>query len=63
MDQRISDMMSHKDWIDDEEIDLKMIMEVWNDVTNELFVLLLDSFNRLRSTTKYTDLDLPMAYS
>lgn len=58
----ISDVMSHIDWIDDDEIDIDKVMKLWDDVSNELHLLLLNSFNRFQSTIQCRNLKLPLAY-
>ena len=62
--EKIIDVMSHPDWIDDNEIGIDDIMELWNDVSKELFVLLENSFSRFRTTQQYQKLllenSLPM---
>lgn len=48
----ITDLMSHIDWIYDHDITIDMILKLWNDVTKELFILLMNSFNRFQTTKK-----------
>ena len=45
---RITDVMSHLDWIDDDQIDINEIMNLWDAVTNDLWILLLDCFSRFQ---------------
>ena len=50
--------MSHLDWIDDDDIDINILLQLWNDVSKELFLLLLDAFTRFQSTKSYSDLNI-----
>ena len=59
---KITDVMSHKDWIDDDEVDSNVILQLWDEVSEDLFTLLLNSFNRFRFKVQYRNLDLPLTY-
>eukprot|EP01084_Bolivina_argentea_P240468 403982_1 len=53
---KITDVMSHIDWIEDEDIDTNTILALWNDVSKELFSLLLDAFYRFQKTRHHMNL-------
>ena len=50
------------DWVDDENIDANIVLELWNDVSEDLLELLLDAFHRFKSTVQYRNLELPLTY-
>ena len=52
----------HKDWFDDRDTDIYGIIKMLYNVSKELFVLALNSFNRLRTKIQYKNLNLPLIY-
>ena len=58
----IVDIMSHIDWIDDDEIDIFSIMRAWDNVSKDLFSLLMDAFTRFQMTVQYNNLELTRTY-
>eukprot|EP01084_Bolivina_argentea_P177651 307181_1 len=59
---KVIDIMSHIDWIEDDEYNINTILELLDDVTNELFILLLDAFSRFQTTLQYINLQLPRVF-
>eukprot|EP01084_Bolivina_argentea_P177653 307191_1 len=59
---KVSEVMSHLDWIDDDEFDFNCILQLWDDVSKELFTLLLKGFSRFQTTIQYKNLDLQCSY-
>lgn len=51
---QIYDIMSHKGWTEDDDIDINMILKSWDDVSEELFMLLLDGLSRFSTTAQST---------
>eukprot|EP01084_Bolivina_argentea_P015984 29935_1 len=60
---RITDVMSHLDWIELDVYDINMILKLWDDVTKELFILLLDGFSRFQTTIQYKNMNLDRLYN
>eukprot|EP01084_Bolivina_argentea_P177650 307176_1 len=58
----VGDVMSHIDWIEDDEYNINTVLELWNDVSKELFILLLDAFSRFQTTLQYQNLKLQRLY-
>ena len=42
----VTEVMSHLDWIDDKNIDANVVMELWDLVIDDLWILLLDCYSR-----------------
>eukprot|EP01084_Bolivina_argentea_P263319 445629_1 len=55
---KICEIMSHIEWIEDDDFGINVVMELWDDVCEELFRLLLDGFSRFQCTNQYHSLDL-----
>ena len=56
---KLSDVMSHEDCNDDDAIGIDMIIEIWNYVSKELFVLLENRFSKFK-TEVHQSVDLPL---
>eukprot|EP01084_Bolivina_argentea_P074810 135686_1 len=56
--ERVSEVMSHLDWIEDESIDIEQILQLFDECTGEIFSVLLDGFGRFQATQQYADLSI-----
>ena len=56
--EAILDTMSHLDWIEDDDITLNDVMELFNDCCKEILRILLSRFGRFQATTYYETLNL-----
>ena len=50
---KICNIMGNDDWIYDKKININHVLKLFDHVTDELFILLLDSFNRFQDTLQY----------
>ena len=49
----VDEVMSHLDWIDDKSIDINIVMELWDLVIDDLWILLLDCYSRFENDCKF----------
>ena len=58
MRQNMSDVMSHLDWINDDEYNMNDVLKLFNECCIEIYRILLMGFGRFQATKQYTKLSL-----
>ena len=58
--QKMYNEMARRDWIDDNNVNVNTILELWDDATKELFLLLVDGFDRFHASRQYGSLNLDL---